>query len=215
MNTEPTTEADPALRDRSRRRLLEGATIGGAAVVGAVVGATAGAAGASSFDTTNLEFEVACVGDTWREGLSANPADDGDFRAPFSVEGWMYPAGTILGDGFVPSVDGSIGKWFCRGYVLVDSTRSEPHTHSHQDYFFAEVTEQDPFPASMLSSAGLEGTGRRDLKNTRAVIGGTGDYLGATGAVTQEYIADNTTLFAGQDELAPCFRFVFDLRLLS
>lgn len=203
----------PTAPNPSRRRLFTGFALGGAAAAGGIVGATATAAGASSFRDEQLVFEVACNGDLWREGVRANPADDGDFRAPFSVEGWIYPEGTIKGDGFVPTPDGSIGVWFCRGYVVIDSTRAEPHTCSHQDYMFGEITEQQPFPTTMMSSTGLEGTLIRDIINTRAIVGGTGDYLGATGQVTQQYISDNTTVLNGIGDPAPCFRFVFDLRL--
>lgn len=204
-----TTEIAPNPR---RRRLLGGFALGGAAAAGGIVGATATSAGASSLSTSNLTFEVACLGELFREAVGANPADDGGFRVPFCVEGWIYPEGTIKSDGFVPTADGSIGRWICRGYVIIDSTRSEPHTSSHQDYILGEITEQNPFPSTMLSSDGLEGSNRRDVFGTRAVVGGTGDYLGATGQVTQQYFADNTSLFP-DGTLSPCFRFVFDLRL--
>lgn len=209
--TESEQPAAPAVANPGRRRMLSGFTLGGAAVAGGVVGATASAASASSFDEDQLELEVACLGNTWREGSRANPADDGDFRAPFSVEGLIYSAGTILGDGFVPVTEGSIGRWICRGYVIIDSTRSEPHTTSHQDYLFGPVTEQDPFPADMLSSVGIEGTNHRDVIGTRAVVGGIGRYKGVTGQVTQEWFADNTTLLSGLEIPSPCFRFRFDL----
>lgn len=204
-----TTETAP---NPSRRRLLSGFALGGAAAAGGIVGATATSAGASSLSSSDLTFEVACLGDTWREAMQGNPGDDADFRAPFCVEGWIYPEGTIKGDGFVPTADGSIGRWICRGYVIIDSTRVEPHTASHQDYIFGEITEQNPLPTSMLSSDGLEGANRRDVFGTRAVVGGTGDYFGATGQVTQQHFADNTSLFF-DGSLSPCFRFVFDLRL--
>lgn len=208
-DSDETSRAQPP--NRSRRRLLSGFTLGGAAVAGAAIGATATAAGASSFTEEQLVIEVACLGDTWREAVRANPSDDGDFKAPFSVEGWIYPEGTIKGDGFVPTDEGNIGRWICRGYVIIDSTRAAPHTSSTQDYVFTAITEENPFPTDMMSSIGLEGTNHREIIGTRSVVGGIGKYMGATGQVTQEWFADNTTLFAGDGLPSPCFRFAFDL----
>lgn len=209
--------SDPAELRRSprvkRRQLLTAGGIATAAIAGGAIGSAASAAEAS-VTSDAVEIEVACLGQTWREAVKANPSDDGDFRAPFSVEGLIYPAGTIQGDGFVPTAEGSIGHWICRGYVILTVSRIEPHTSSHQDYLFGLITEQDPFVPDGLSSDGLEGTFHRDRIGTRAVSGGFGEYFGATGQVTQEYFADNTTILAdGSGDLSPCFRFNFDLRL--
>lgn len=195
-----------------RRTLLGGLAVGGVAVAGGVVGSRT--ASASGFRSERLAIDVACLGEMWREAMKANPADDGDFRAPFLVEGWIYPEGTIAGDGFIPREEGSIGRWFCHGYVAIDGSRPEPHVVSQQTYVFGTISEERLFPPDTLMSAGLEGTFDKSQRATRAIIGGTGEYLAATGQVVQEYISDNVSPFAdGTDGPSPNFRFAFDLRI--
>jgi hypothetical protein len=61
---------------------------------------------------------------------------------------------------------------------------------------------------------GLEGTDDRTQLNPRAVIGGTGEYLGATGSVVERFFATNTSTFSdGGPGL--CFAFAFDIRVLA
>ncbi len=209
------TAGQQAPPNPSRRRLLSGFSLGAAAVAGGAVGATATAAGASTgLSTDSLTLEVALIGEMWREAVKANPADDGDFRAPFSVEGWIYPEGTILGDGFVPTAEGSIGRWICRGYTIIDSTRPEPHTSSNQDFILGAITPENLFPEDALHTVGIEGSVIKGAMMHRSVIGGSGQYGGATGTATQEFFATNTSVFAdGTNDPGPCFRFIFDLRL--
>lgn len=207
----PTAPPDPQTSGpRTSRRAVLAA--GGAALAGGAVGLGIGRAGAASAEQATTVVEVACVGETWREATPANPGDDGDFRAPFFVEGIIYPEGTIAGDGFIPTNEGSIGQWFCRGYVMVNATRPEPHTSSHQDLHFGTITEESLFPTTMLSTVGLEGTDSREQFSTRAVVGGTGDYLGVTGQMTQRFFATNTSILPGPNIPSPCWRFEFDLR---
>ena len=199
-----------------RRGLVGGLVLGGVAVGAGVAGGVASRASAASvYRSRSLTVEVACLGALWREGSRSNPADDGDFRAPFLVEGWIYPEGTIKGDGFIPVEDGAIGRWFCRGYALSDSQRGEPHVCSHQDFFFGAITPGRLFPPDLISSAGIEGTLDRTQVSTRAIIGGTGEYLGATGQVFQQFFATNTSYFPGTTDEGFCFRFDFDLRVLD
>lgn len=201
-----------------RRGLLGGLALGSVAVGAGVVGGLAGdtLAGASVYRKRRLTVEVACLAELWREAVKWNPLNDGDFRVPFVVEGWIYPVGTILGDGFRPVPEGSIGRWFCRGSVVIDASRPEPHTTTHQDFIFGTITPATLFPTDTLATAGLEGTLDRDQLATRAVIGGTGEFLGATGQQTQQLIATNTSLFAdGTNEPGPCWRVEFDLRILD
>jgi len=201
----------------TRRGLIGGVVLGSAALgAGAAGGLVTRAASSTSFKRKRLTIEVACLGELWREATKSNPANDGDFRTSFGVEGWIYPQGTILGDGFIPTEQGSIGRWFCRGFIIIDSVRSEPHATSHQDLYFGSIRPDRLFPASMLSTSGLEGTTDRTQTSVRAVIGGTGEFLGATGQVGQTVIATNTSLFAdGTDDPAPCFRLDIDVRVLE
>ena len=220
MTDDNLTRPDPADDEStkgstSRRGLLAGAMVGGAAAVGALAGAGTAAAtsNGSGWKRSELQLDVACLGDTWREVDARNPADDGDFRFPFLVEGLIYPRGTVS-DGFVPTTDGSLGHWFCQGWLLVDASRPEPHVSSIQNYVLGTISEDRLFPPSSLASTGLEGTFDDNQQPTRIIIGGAGDYLGATGAVMQQNRGTNTTVLAdGTDDNAPNFEFTFDLLL--
>jgi hypothetical protein len=196
---------------------VSGLALGGVAVGGGAAGAlVARSTGSAGFHKKSLTVEVACLGNMWREGVKSNPADEGDFRAPFLVEGWIYPEGTIKVDGFIPTEEGSIGRWFCRGYIVIDNQRAEPHGSTHQDFIFGTITRANVFPRDTMSVTGLEGTSARDQVALRAVIGGTGAYLGAIGQVGERLIAKNSTVFAPDNiEHAPCFRFDFDIRVLD
>jgi hypothetical protein len=200
--------------DIGRRTFLTRAAVGGAAVAGGLIGAGATAVAASSpWRRESLVLEVACRGDRWRESVLGNPSDDSDFHRGFTVEGWMYPEGTIPVDGFVPTPDGAIGQWFCRGWQIVDAGRAEPHVNSIQDYLFDLVVPDRLFPRDVMHSNGLEGT-EDDQIGYRSITGGTGTYLGASGEVAQRITGVNTSLFAdGSGFNAPNFRFEFDILL--
>jgi hypothetical protein len=199
----------------SRRGLVGGIAIG-TGVVGAVAAgaAIAGATG-SGYRKDSLVVDVACLADQWVQANIWPEAPDDDSRTPFLVEGWIYPAGTIAGDGFIPLEDGSIGRWFCRGFGVSTLARGEPHVNTHQDYVFGVVGADDPFPDDTLSTVGLEGTVDTTKLATRAVIGGTGRYFAATGQMQQQFIAWNTTRFPASSDLGFCWRMTFDLRLLD
>ncbi len=217
MTNDP-SDADPSTPSFGRRGLVGGLAIGSIAVgAGAVAGFGASkAAGASGMRRSRLTFEVACLGATWRESSRANAANDADYRVSFGVEGFVYPVGTILGDGFVATADASIGHWFCRGFQLIDGSRGEPHAQSHQDFLFGAIRPDDLFPRDTLASSGVEGTLARDQTAVRAVVGGTGEYFAAAGEQRQTLIATNTSVFAdGTNDPSPCWRIEFDLRLFD
>ena len=197
--------------------MIGGLVLGSGALGAGAVGGLAGRASAGSgFRRKALVVEVACLGETWREGVKANAANDADFRAPFVVEGWIYPEGTIKGDGFIPREDGSIGRWFCRGELLIDASRPEPHTSANTMYCFGRLTTENLFPRDSLHTVGLEGTTDRSQTAWRAVVGGTGAYVGAMGEMGERIIAMNTSPFAdGTNDPSPCWRCEFDLRILD
>jgi hypothetical protein len=203
----------------NRRSIISGLALSGAAIAGGAVGAltTTSVAGASGvYRRKDLTIEVACLGETWSDAAKGNRADDADdFRTAFLVEGLIYPNGTIPGDGFLPVEEGSIGRWFCRGYFLVTATRIEPHVSSNHDFYFGTISPEHLFPTSMLASVGLEGTDDKAQIATRPVIGGTGGYLGATGQVHQQFISTNTSFFPKSTDTSPNFRFQFDIRILE
>lgn len=207
MTDEPTQEL-------GRRKFLTQAAVGGAAVLGGLVGAgTTAAVGGGAWRRESLVVEVACRGDRWRESVLGNPSDASDFHRGFTVEGWMYPEGTIPPEGFVPTGSGAIGQWFCRGWQIVDAGRAEPHVNSIHDYLFGLVRPERLFPPDTMHSNGLEGT-EDDQTGHRSITGGAGTYMGASGQIAQIITGVNTSLFADGSGLnAPNFRFEFDILL--
>jgi hypothetical protein len=201
----------------NRRGLVGGLVLGSAALGAGAVGGLAGRVSArSGFRRKTLVVEVACLGETWSENVRGNPANDADFRGAYVIEGWIYPEGTIKGDGFIPREEGSIGRWFCRGAVLISASRPEPHTSANTAYYFGRITQDNQFPRHSLHSVGLEGTTDRSQTSWRAVVGGTGEYLGALGEMGEQLIAFNTSIFAdGSGDPSPCWRSSFDLRILD
>ena len=203
----------------SRRRVL-GLGLGGGAAL-AVAGGVAGAASASALngsgDKTTTTIECAVLGPSIRDFpiFLMRPElklDEGDVRgSSFFAQGLLYEAGTIKGDGFIPTEEGSIGSFLCRGHLLIGPGWPEPHLFTHQAYYFGDMSEF-PLTEDMLSSEGPEGSNTYPWESMRMVTGGTGSFRGARGQVRQTQFATNSSL----DQFGnptPCFRFDFDLDL--
>lgn len=200
-----------------RRELLRRAFWGAAGVAGASVAVSApalsGLGSHAEAGSKRLVVDMACLGDTFR--FIPAPGDNGndDLRgAPFSVEGHIYRAGTIKGDGFDPSSVKPTGTWVCRGWFMIAPGRSTPAVITTQEYFLsAPLGGPDAFIADQLVSSGLEGDGERPP--VRSVIGGTGRYAGARGVVVQHFLGANTTSLwlGGALGPAPSLRFEFKL----
>jgi hypothetical protein len=197
-----------------RRGLIGGLAVGGVVLGAGAAGGLVGSRGGSGPRRERLDIEIACLGPTMRNLKPDNVTDDGDFRNAFLVEGLIYPAGTIPGDGFIPVEDGAVGRWFCRGWFINSSARPQPHLSSGHDYVFGLMSPDDPIPRDTLCSSGLEGRDTRDQPWHRVVTGGTGRYFGATGEHSQSFFAENASAFE-DGGLAPCFRVAFDLLLPS
>jgi hypothetical protein len=199
-----------------RRRAISSVVLGtGAVIAGAVGGAAASSAGlvGGGWRRETVTFDVACLGETWRDSSVNWAENDSDFRgAPFGVEGWIYPAGTIPtpGDGFVPTRDGSIGRWLCRGSTLVYADRPEPHVQTTQEFVFGPMAGDRLFPDDLITTSGLEGTAGPQT-SYRSVIGGVGRYLGASGQQLQTVNGTNTSLFSDGFGNAPNLTMRFDL----
>ncbi|MBT8240915.1 MAG: hypothetical protein KJN63_06775 [Acidimicrobiia bacterium] len=162
-----------------------------------------------------MRFDVACIGDTWRDSTANWAANESDFRGtPFSVEGWIYPQGRIPvpGDGFIPTRDQSIGRWFCRGNVLMYADRPEPHVQTTQQFVFGPITTDELFATDNFTTSGIEGTATTQTTR-RAIVGGTGAYMGATGEQLQTANGVNTSAFSDGAGLAPNFFVQFDMLL--
>ena len=149
----------PVLRSR-RRALMGAAAVGGVAIAAGTVGAgIASASNGGGWRREPMSFDVACLGHWFRGAQPLFKSDDGDFRMPFHVEGWIYPRGTVS-DGFVPTEAESIGRWFCSGWFMTSGDRAEPHNNSTQRYVMGRMSEDQLFPDDVLVSEGLEGVHR-------------------------------------------------------
>lgn len=200
----------------NRRSLLrKGSVLAGAGAASvAVAGIAAGPAAAGG--KRKVVYDVACLGETFRLLLhpDANP-QAGELRgSTFSVEGSIYRAGTISGTGFDPTTAEALGRWFCRGWFLINPERPEPHVITTQEYVLGQIRPNRLFPRSTLASSGLEGTFEAQTP-IRSLIGGTGEYAGATGVVLQHPKGTNTTRIVPLGIQAPNFQFEFQLRLLE
>lgn len=199
-------------RSVTRRDVLtKGILAGGVGAAAGVLVTATGAGCARAAEGTKVTYDVACLGDTFRvQPTEGN--EEGDLRGnPFYVEGWIYENGTIKGDGFDPASAEAIGVWLCRGWFMINKDRPEPHVVTTQEYIFGDIRKNRLFPPDQLVSSGMEGTDTEKEPPLRSVIGGTGRFLGATGAVLQRGNGENTTTLRGIGEKAPNFRFVFSL----
>jgi hypothetical protein len=149
-----------------------------------------------TFDTENAEEEtiildVACDGRTSnvnRVDPSATAAARGDVGI---VNGVIYPGGTIPA-GFTDTFDldnpagGQIGTWVC-----LNSRGALPAPRgSAVTYYFGLPN----FEAAGLITQGFNSHRREgSIPTTHALIGGTGEYIGATGEVREEVIGTNKT----------------------
>ncbi len=196
----------------SRRDVLtKGILAGGVGAAAGILVTATGAGCARAAEGTNVTYDVACLGDTFRvQATEGN--EEGDLRGnPFYVEGWIYPSGTITGNGFDPASADHVGLWLCRGWFMINKDRPEPHVVTTQEYIIGNLRKDRLFPPDQLVSSGMEGTDTEKEAPIRSVIGGTGRFLGATGVVVQNGNGRNTTTLRGIGEKAPNFRFVFTL----
>jgi hypothetical protein len=135
--------------------------------------------------------DIACDARTFKvnRGLPLINALRGD---NFIVHGKIFPGNFIPAGGsetepgtFDPDSPGSIGDWTCRGTFNFDFPElvagAKPHTTSTQTYYFGGEDS--------LTSDGPEG----GMRVTRAVVGGTGRFAGATGEVVEEAFGTNRT----------------------
>lgn len=212
-------QPDPDPTRPTRRKWLGRAAIGGAAVVGGVVAGGAVAVAQDSNVSVRREsvvFDVACLGDTFREQLVPDPPEVDDNRgSTFSVEGWIYPGETILGEGFVPTENDSIGRWFCSGFGIANAERPIPHVNSTANFVLGTISEDRPFPPDNLVTTGLGVAPGNSQQSQIPIIGGSGKYFGALGQGGRITTSFNTTLFFGTDNPSPNFRYTFEVLLIT
>lgn len=147
-----------------------------------------------------MTFDVAIDARAWRLNDGTNPFDPLDINnllamkrgTTFIVRGKVYPGGTIPAGGtpdnpsaFGPDSPGSIGNWVCRGTLNFDFSEilqgAAPHVATTQIFLLSD--------GAGLWTDGLEG----GVTTTRAVIGGIGEFSGASGEVVQETLGVNAT----------------------
>ena len=134
-------------------------------------------------DATRFAFDDAPIFD---DGLPA-------YGNPFVTQGYIYESGT-LADGGGVNPDGSpthpdavIGTWICEGVLIGDGAHTEagPWVVSTQVFDFGEFDGDD-----IVITHGVE-TPEIGEDVQRAIIGGTGEHVGAVGEQTQVLEAFN------------------------
>jgi hypothetical protein len=194
---------DPVMADIDRRQLLVRALWGS---VGAATGLAAVPSEAEASDRRRVVFDVACLGNTFTVILAPGaPESDFGFTnwrgTTFVVEGELYRRGTIpVGDmNWDPASATPIGHWFCRGWFINrtgrpgEVDRPEPFCLVHQDYVIGRFAPDNPFPADQITTSGIVGSNDLTKRPMLSVVGGTGRYFAAQGAVTIHIIGFNTT----------------------
>jgi hypothetical protein len=113
----------------------------------------------------------------------------------FINNGKIYPGGTIPGgDGFDVDTAGSIGTFVARGTFNFDfsqaSSGGDPLLSSTEQYVFSTT-------AGLAGEDSLISEGQGSILGSvpRAVVGGTGIFLGTVGEVKSEVLGRNTTGF--------------------
>ena len=154
--------------------------------------------GTTAQDMEMMSIEVAADGMSF-VGQSEPMSEDGlpIHGNPFIIRGYIYPAGTldglngVLEDGSPEFPDLVIGTWICSGFFYGDSLMAEtgPYAITTQIFEFGDTETGD----RSIITYGFEIIDI-DLPSQRAVIGGTGEYTGASGLQVQTYLGDNPSI---------------------
>lgn len=211
--------ADQVVAALGRRGLFtRGLALGGAAAAASLLAASPAAAGKDGKHSRTLVYDVAMLGESMKV-IAGPDINDIDLRGTtFYVEGPIYPGGTIP-DGradWDPSqhTDKEIGRWFDYGSFMLYPGRFNPHLISSMTHIFGLITDENNFPADQITSFGTEASATQDTKpSTRAITGGTGRFIGASGQIALYGNGSNVTnenVF-GRIAAAPNLRFVFTL----
>lgn len=138
-----------------------------------------------------VSYDVACDGNTFtlnRQNSTATEIRRGD---TFVLNGKIYAGGTIPEGGtrsepssFGPDKPGSIGVWFCRGTFLVGSEKFDVEKIQRATTHYFALNDKN-----RLITEGFEGS----VNISRVILGGIGQYAGASGLVSMERIGVNAT----------------------
>ena len=136
-------------------------------------------------DMTRFVFDESV---TFEDGLPAHGSG-------FVTQGYIYEYGTLDGtDGVLPNGDPEfpdkvIGEWTCWGYFVGSAAKAEsgPLVITTQLYNFGDELGGETFVTEGYELADM------DVAISRAVTGGTGKYIGATGEANQTLMGFNAT----------------------
>jgi hypothetical protein len=171
-------------------RTIAVGSVAAAAVAVAGISVVVAASGDDADDVASEPFSFEVAENATRFAFDEAPVfDDGmpGYGNPFVTEGYIYEAGT-LADGGGVDPDGSpthpdavIGTWICEGTLIGDGARTDtgPWVVSTQVFDFDEF---DGLDAVITSGVEISDVGE---EVTRAIIGGTGEHVGAAGTQVQ------------------------------
>ncbi|MCB0193696.1 MAG: hypothetical protein KDJ65_17240 [Anaerolineae bacterium] len=169
-------------------------TLGGAVVAFASTGENTSLVEA---DTQLLKFDVAEDMSRFVFDESVTFEEDGmpAYGSSFITQGYIYEYGTIddtsgvLPNGEPEFPEKVIGEWTCRGFFVGDGAHSAsgPMVITTQLYNFG-----DELGVKTLVTEGYE-LAEFDVAITRAITGGTGEYVGATGEAHQTLLGFNAS----------------------
>ena len=160
--------------------------------------------GATSTEArTHINVEVVEIGSRFVPDETPVFEDDGlpMYGGEFVTQGYIYPAGTlepghdgINADGSPEYPDKVIGIWTCRGWHIGDGAHSvgQPWVASTQIFAFDGPTDFDQQGMTTIVTDGLELPDPGVVLH-RAITGGTGRYLHASGEQVQSLIDFNET----------------------
>jgi hypothetical protein len=155
----------------------------------ALVAAPAFAQDASAPAT--LAVEVAEI--PGRFVFAGSTFDDGmpGYGATFLTQGWLYPAGTLDGehgvepDGSPTYPEAVIGRWTCRGWFVGDGVHTEEGPMAVTTQLFA--FDDGPYRGTVVTDGYEAMTLGESFE--RAVVGSSGAFASARGAVRQTLVA--------------------------
>jgi hypothetical protein len=197
--------------DKTPRRTILSSIglIAGGSLAAQAIPESAHAQESPSLTTTELSFDVASNGITFRNlGPTVNNGGKTPAAgAPFYLEGIIYPSGKLTAsnglnaDGTSEFPNFRIGTWYCRGYFTKDAVASVQGPFVFTTHMY-DLSIDTAGKTSVISE-GIE-LATLNTPFLRALTGGTGVYNTVTGQVEQTIIGSNATGFAN-------LRFVFKL----
>jgi hypothetical protein len=114
----------------------------------------------------------------------------------FITQGYIYPAGTLKNgedgvnkDGTPKYADKVMGEWTCRGWFVGEGAHAKkgPMVVTTQMFSFGKVLGQ-----KMIVTDGYE-LADIGVAISRAITGGTGEYMAARGELKQTFLGFNAT----------------------